>query len=303
MDMRNKIVRGLVGILTAGALLNFGCNQQTPGVEVSGSKYNVSANKIVQTKSSFLDDGVIKVGVISDIEGAVDSVSNATKIFQNERVDVVLVAGDLYSDFARQARSQSNVKNGTKVLEPLVGIGVPVYIIPGNHESRKDYTQIIENFKGNKNVFDLNDRIADLQGVNIAGLGGYHDSRFTSPYGFLISDSQYERLEGRLKKGNEQSEPTLILTHGPPKSDTKIDYVPNVGNVGDSRLAEILSSNPNAINLHGHIHEGGGNIANYGSNSFAINVCCGGENAISGSRVGIVSIKDGNVSYQEVKLK
>jgi len=101
----------------------------------------------------------------------------------------------------------------------------------------------------------------DFEGVNMVFLGGYHDSRFLPGDGLLFTPVFYRAAQNELRDYRNQNEPTIFVTHGPPLTDdSPIDYVPNVGHVGDPNLTAIMNSDlRNIIHIHGHIHEGGGN--------------------------------------------
>ena len=77
----------------------------------------------------------------------------------------------------------------------------------------------------------------------------------------------------RIARLESQDEPTILVTHSPPKSDGEIDYVQGAGHVGDGKLAEILNKkyHNNVTNVHGHIHERGNTSARYAAGN-AINV-------------------------------
>ena len=304
------IAVGLLGIVAASILLT-GCERPKQiaeqNIDIAGSTYQVAPETITQTKSSFLTDGEIKIGVVSDLEGAVENAKTSAARLKAEHVDAIVIAGDLYEN--EQIRVNPSYKNSTdnvremeKDIEPYAGLGVPVFIIPGNHESRAVYEKALTKIhKNHNNVFDINHKTADLQGINIVGLGGYHDARFIAREGFILNDADYERASKKLQAFQQQKEPTVLVTHGPPKSTGSIDYVAGFGNVGDEKLAGLLGSNlQNIINVHGHIHEGGGSVAQYGNNS-AVNVASITDYARGKGRTGgIIIIKDGNVSYQDL---
>ena len=100
-----------------------------------------------------------------------------------------------------------------------------------------------------------------------------------------------------------RKEPIVFVTHGPPKSRTKIDFVPGVGHVGDKNLSDILNYEKlkNILNVHGHIHEGGGSSATYNSNQ-AFNIAAiGSYNNPGESRTSLLSIKDGKIIVKKIK--
>lgn len=268
-------MKGLIKYLTIPLLIGAlnACSPdgaQNRDININGSTYQVIDGDVIQHKSSFLDDGKIKIGVVSDIEGAIKNARDSAESLKAENLDAIILAGDNYENEQLRRNplypdSTDNVKEMINGIEPFAQLGIPVFVIPGNHESKGIYNQAIKELqKSYPNVFDIKENSVDLKGVNIVGMGGYHDKRFISEDGFSLSDSDYERAIKDIKDFQKQKEATILVTHGPPKSKTKIDYVPRVGNVGDEKLAAIMNSDIKALqNVHGHIHEGGRNYHKY----------------------------------------
>ncbi|MBI2632135.1 metallophosphoesterase [Candidatus Pacearchaeota archaeon] len=285
--MRNVISLAVVAGIGLYALSQRNRNDKFEKVSINGSEYIISEKNIVQTKSSFLDDGVIKIGAVSDIEGDIEGdLENAVKtaeILRKESVDVVVIAGDCYENEKlrinpKYPESVDNEGEMIAGIKPYAFLDVPVFVIPGNHEDREIYNGAINKLRENyPNVFSINGREVDLIGINMVGMGGYHDRRFLSPDGFQLRRDDYEKALASLRELYQQGEQIILVTHGPPYSNTKIDYVENVGNVGDKGISHLLVQDlEKIVNLHGHIHEGGGSLAYFGQN-LAINVSSVGE--------------------------
>ena len=276
-----RVLRNIATALTGIALLagcSSGKDRKWEELKVNGSEFKVSEKDIIQTKSSFLDDGIIKLGFVSDIEGNLENAVKTAEIFRKEKVDAVVIAGDCYENEKIRINpvypdSKDNVNEMIAGIKPYAFLYVPIFIIPGNHEEINVYNEAINKLKENySNVICINKKSVDLKGFNIAGLGGYHDKRFIANGGFLLKREDYESTLNKLKEFVKQKEPILLVTHGPPNSNTKIDYVNGIGNVGDKAISYLLLQNlENIVNVHGHIHEGGGANANFGKN-IAINV-------------------------------
>ena len=152
-----------------------------------------------------------------------------------------------------------------------------------------------------KNVYDINNQEVDLKGINLVGLGGYHHSGFTPSNGFLINQSDYNKAIKSLRKLNSQNEKTIFITHGPPKSTSKIDYVNGAGHVGDDTIKKIMNEDLDLVNVHGHIHERGGNVANYKS-GIAINAASITRYmANSPAKALLLTIKNNSLKYNWLK--
>jgi len=231
--------------------------------------------------SSFLDDGEVHIGVVSDIEGAVENAKISAEKLRKENVDAVIIAGDCYENEKIRRNplypnSTNNLEEMVEGIRPYAELGVPVFVIPGNHESQVVYHHAMNKLKREyPRVFDIRNASVDLEGVNIVGLGGYHDKRFTDPNGFILTPDDYKTAIDMLFSFQDQDELTLFVTHSPPKSKSKIDYVPEAGHVGDENIKDIMNIDfeEKVNNIHGHIHEGGGNIDHFGYKAgMAINV-------------------------------
>ncbi len=275
-------------------------------VSVNGSDYSISGSEILQKKSSFLDDGEINIGVVSDIEGAVKNAEISANRLAKQNIDAVVIAGDCYEneDIRRNPvypNSTDNLHEMIDSIEPYAKLGVPIFVIAGNHEVQSVYNDAIKELQEEyPNVFDINEKAADLKGVNIVGMGGYHHPRFTTRYGFLLDNGDYKRAEEDIDELQSQKEPIVFVTHGPPKSDTRIDYVRGAGHVGDDSIAKIMDSNlGDIINVHGHIHEGGGASDKYKA-GVAINVASIISYMNKGGQTGMITIKNNKAEFKKV---
>ncbi len=277
---------------------------------INGSSYEMSANTIVQRSGSYLEDKVIRIGLVSDIEGAIDSAKSSAIKLKEQNIDFIVIAGDTYENeqirrMPLYATSTDNVSELVEGIRPYAELNVPVFIIPGNHEERRIYNQALKNLsKDHKNVFDLNAKNADLIGINVVGMGGYHDSRFMPQNGFKLDDQAYTRAEKSLLSFQEQNEPIIFLTHGPPQAKKSgIDYVSGFGHVGDNRIAQILNKSNlhQIINIHGHIHEGGKQMESYPAGT-ALNIASITRfQNTEAPRTMILQIQEGKVNLQELK--
>lgn len=207
-----------------------------------------------------------KVGVVSDIECEIENAKISATHLKLESIDMMLIAGDVYENEQLRGRASicpasiDNVKEMVEGITPYAQLGVPVYVIAGNHEEQAVYKKAITQLnKQFPNVHDITKLSVDLEGLNIVGLGGYHHPRFTAPKGYLLKEGDYEWAYEQLQAYQSQEEPILFVTHGPPFSKSRIDYVYGTGHVGDKNLTLIMNGDlDHIVNAHGHIHQGGG---------------------------------------------
>src|SRR3989338_8770100 len=223
----NSLKSGLASILTAGAIALSGCSKQPvissasnqpQNLTINGSSYVINNDSILQTQSSFTNnDNTIKIGLVSDIEGSFDNAKASANKLKAENVDAVIIAGDcLENEQIRRnpvyPNSTDNVNEMFLGIKPYAELGVPVFVIAGNHEPRNDYQEAMNKLRSAyPNVLDINGRKVDLQGVNIVGLGGYHDARFTDPNGFLINEADYNKAAKDLTSFQSQKEPSILV--------------------------------------------------------------------------------------------
>ena len=307
--MLNKLTKYLTLPLMLGALVLGGCQKAAPTeFNANGSMYTIAGDSITQKNSSFLQDGDIRLGIVSDIEAEYTLAKSAAQKLSKESIDAIVIAGDNYENERIRSkpvhpRSTDNVEEMIEGIKPFAELGVPVFVIPGNHETRSVYAKAIAKLRSEyPNVMDLHNASADLEGVNLVGMGGYHHPRFTTNNGFLLQKSDYEKALKSLSAFQSQKEPTLFVTHGPPKSeDSQIDYVKGPGHVGDNNITAIMNSGlKNVVNVFGHIHEGGNHADLYGAGP-AINVAAITDfmSKKSGNAV-VVSFKDGKMGYKNL---
>jgi Icc-related predicted phosphoesterase len=264
-------------------------------VSISGSVYAKSGNRIVQTQSTFMDDGKVNIGVVSDIEGAIDNATSIASKLGKCKLDALIIVGD-------NCRS-GHVHEMVDGMMPFVQLGVATFVIPGNRETQSVYTAAIEELQAqHPNVFDIKEHQVDLQGVNLVGMGGYHHPRFTVRGGFLLTRDDYRRALRHLEDFQSQQEPTVFVTHGPPLASTRIDYVAGAGHVGDRNIRALMDASlKNIINVHGHIHEGGRAMDRYRAgpayNVAAVTLL----NNPRGPNAGLITVANGEASYANIK--
>lgn len=148
------------------------------------------------------------------------------------QVDVVLGAGDLPWDY----------------LETLVSLlGVPAAFVPGNHDPRTGRTS-----PGPRGMVNLDERVLDVGGLRIAGLGGcvrYNGGEHQ------FTQREYDRRARRLLAASRRVGPVdVLLTHAPPLG---LGDGTDPSHVGISALHEVLAAMTPSWHLHGHIHPHG----------------------------------------------
>ena len=252
-------------------------------------------------------EGGIRIGVVSDIEGAVDNARRSAQKLKSEKPDIIVIAGDCYESsnirsvpmFPDDRDKHRQMRRG---IEPYAKLDVPILVIPGNHEDMKTYSRVMRHLSGRfPKVRDMHRKTYITKDVSMIFLGGYHNPMMTEPEGFMIDENDYEWLHKRLKVLKKKEKPIILVSHGPPMSTGMLDFLPFFGNVGDEVLSDIISSfKGDLVNLHGHIHEKTGEHYTF-KNTIAINASA--VTNFSNPRppnTSIVEVSEGKIVYREI---
>jgi 3',5'-cyclic AMP phosphodiesterase CpdA len=155
------------------------------------------------------------------------------------RPDLVLATGDLV-DFGRTEEYQ----NLRRILEHLAP---PVYLIPGNHDSRAGLREVFADHDYLPADGFLHYTIEHLP-VRLIGLDTMDPGK---PSGLLCAD-RLSWLEARL--GEQPERPTLIFMHHPPFL-TGIKEMDDLRCFGGERMGEVVRRHPQVERvICGHLH-------------------------------------------------
>ena len=133
-----RYLTGTIGAAALGITFGLGLKALNNNSIDEPNLDNISQDNVVHP--SFLDDGIIKIGLVSDIEGSIRNAQIAANRFADQNLDAIIIAGDTYEDEQRRRNplypnSTDNVQEMVDGITPYAGFGVPVYVIQGNHES------------------------------------------------------------------------------------------------------------------------------------------------------------------------
>lgn len=177
-----------------------------------------------------------KVLAIGDIHGDTNLVKRLAKKAKDEKVDLVIIAGDL-----------TFFENSSKdIIGPFIKENKEVLLIPGNHESMSTIRNLTEIYPKTKHIHGYS---LMKEGVGIFGAG--YDS-VVGP--FRIEDEEIFRL---LKKGHEKikdAKKKIMVTHtNPEKSISEFSGVE-----GSKAVAKAIKEFKPDIHISAHVHEAGG---------------------------------------------
>lgn len=140
----------------------------------------------------------------------------------------------------------------------------PVLVIAGNMErgAALNYALLQQRKAGALHLLNLDlIRRYDGEGVDVLGLGGYHDKAYLHLTGGCIyKEKDVDVLADAAATADD---PVALLSHGPPRmrGQKAIDYVPGADNVGDAQLTALIKKAKIAFGIHGHILEAAGHAS------------------------------------------
>lgn len=212
---------------------------------------------LLELTSPDADDQVV-FGVIANLkEGTGENFFNIKRFvefFNTEKVEAILVAGD-----------SGETKEGiASVLEPLAKTGIPLFVIPGNRESRADFRAALDGLAAkHSNVVDMTRvRLVKFDDASVLSLPGYYDRRYIH-VGEAGCQYYKEDVDALSAIAAAAAQPAVLLSHAEffGKGNDAIDAFGAPGDLkhaGDLNLLEFLKSHPVPFGVFANIHEGGG---------------------------------------------
>lgn len=184
--------------------------------------------------------------IFSDLHGDVKALQRLV----DTAADAYFVAGDL-ATFSR----------GLEKMGPILQTArAPVYVMPGNHESEAD----IAAFCGQYGFVFFHDRVVEIEGRHIAGLGYSNITPFKTP-GEYSEPEFAERL-----KPWASLKPLILICHCPPLN-TALDRAGEGLHFGSPAIKKFIEESQPEWFFCGHIHEAEGVSTTLGK-TCAVNV-------------------------------
>jgi uncharacterized protein len=188
----------------------------------------------------------VKLLVFSDIH----SDARALQKLMATEADYYFCAGDLVN-WARGLDAMGEI---------LKKRGDRVYVIPGNHESAQQITDLCSRFGLN----DFHGGTLEIGGFQVIGLGYSNPTPFGTP-----GECSEEDLAGQLHRF-DGLKPMIAICHVPPHG-TMLDRITNLRHAGSKSMREFLQREQPRFFFCGHIHEAAGAQEKLGETS-AMNV-------------------------------
>jgi Icc-related predicted phosphoesterase len=178
----------------------------------------------------------MKLLAASDIHGDINAVEKLAKRAKDEKVDLVILAGDL-----------SIFGDGLEgLLKPFKDAKKKVALIPGNHDSEADIFLLKQRYPDM--LYDMHSyafRIGDVGffGCGLANIGPNELSEYEIK----------KRIENSFKYINDSKKKVMVV-HVPPYR-TKLDKIGKNTSVGSTSVREMIEKLKPDKCICGHIHE------------------------------------------------
>ncbi len=221
--------------------------------EVGGKKFEITSNYRLKALDADAAKPLV-IGVLTDIKNFIPANEKNLKefytTFKAKGVSVVVVAGD----------SSEKYDMMKPLFEMLAKQNLLTLVIMGNRDTRADFDKAMTEVGAQfKNLVNMNRiRFADLGVASVVSLAGYYDPNYIhNKPGCAYKQPQLD-LVGKLAA--DAKNPVVLLSHGPPRGDGKdaLDLAVEAGNVGDPKMAEMITKAKIPFGIFGNIHEAGG---------------------------------------------
>lgn len=177
----------------------------------------------------------MKILAASDIHADRNLISRLAKKAAKERVDVVILCGDL-------TIFESDLEG---LIGPFRKGKRKVLIIPGNHESIATVDFLAKLYS--PKTYNIHGYSIILDNVGFFGCGG-------ADIGLLrVDEDTISKTLKQAHEGVKKAKKKIMVTHIPPYKTTVDDL--GLGNVGSESVRKIIEKLQPDIALCGHIHE------------------------------------------------
>jgi hypothetical protein len=200
--------------------------------------------------------GVLAIGVLAGLKDSDDDnlvvIKALAQELQRRGAEVLVADGDLGDTAEAQVA----------LLSALTSTGLPVLAQPGNRELRADLDASIAEVRrrGGKLTDLSHTRLVDLGDALLAALpGGFERKQVRSEGACLYVQRDLDALAAFLDKVAPGAVPTILVAAAPPRGDNAraLDFSDGQ-NLGDARLAPLLSAQRAQFGFFGQVWESGG---------------------------------------------
>lgn len=174
---------------------------------------------------------IMKILAFTDFHGSPSALKKIMQKAKKEKPDVLVCPGD-FTIFEQHMH---------RILKKMDSMGIPLLLIPGNHES--SYT-LRNEVKRYKNLVYLHKTFCRMGKYLFIGYG---------EGGFSLTDKSFKTWGDKMMKKVRKDDYVTLLVHGPPHG-TKLDEV--MGEYcGNKDYTKFISKYKIPLVFCGHIHE------------------------------------------------
>lgn len=157
---------------------------------------------------------------------------------------ILSVEADYYISAGDQVSWAKGLERCGEILKAR---GEKVWVLPGNHETAQQISDLCTNF----GLSDFHGRVFRVGKWHVAGLG------YSSPTPFDTPGEYSEAELARRLEPFEKLEPLVMVCHAPPR-DTALDQVKPGLHAGSTAVREFIERVQPPYFFCGHIHEAEG---------------------------------------------
>lgn len=241
----------IIIILALLAIAAYFSAQQSKEILINGIYFQQNGDLLRQMTRT--GKHLAMFGVLSDIHGNVNNTAFFVRYFVGKGVDGFLLPGDIVEHFRNNVPDDKELND---ILQIVASSGLPVFVIPGNHETKEVYNNVLSKL-GKDNVIDMAKiRRVDMELVTILSLPGYNIASFVAEDGFMFGEKELDML----RSFSHTRQKKILFSHQIPKSKRAggIDNAYSLNHAGDATLASIMAEEKIDVSVGSHIHEAGG---------------------------------------------
>jgi Icc-related predicted phosphoesterase len=178
----------------------------------------------------------MKIMIFSDVHADLKEAASIAKRAKSKNVDLMICAGDM-----------SFFGQGIQETVSEFDVGIPLLIIPGNHETEGQIEAVERKFHFVKNIH-LKSR--KINSVNFFGCGGSNKTPFSTPN--ELTEKEFKNMLSTFKDNGEE---VFFVTHEPP-FNTKLDFIG--AHKGNKAIRQFIEKYRPSYCICGHFHENAG---------------------------------------------
>ena len=182
----------------------------------------------------------MKILAFADVHGNDNLIDEVIGKAKRKKVELLVCCGDI-SIFGDHLN---------KILMKFNHLGIPMLIIPGNHEEASDLKRVCERYG---NIIYLHKGIFEVNNHAFFGFGGG---------GFNSKSTEFESISKKVGKRIKEKK-VVLVTHQPPYRN-KLDFLDFFDHVGNKSFRKFIIENKPMLSLSGHLHETFGEIDKIG---------------------------------------